>query len=75
MLQTQAVWQANMQVYCADKVGQQMNRKGTTVARCAFERLMKHLGLQGVSRGKWPVMLSAKRVGISLQAFILSIRA
>ena len=29
-----------------------MNRKGTTVARCTFERLMKQLGLQGVRRSK-----------------------
>ena len=30
----------------------QLNREGTTVARCTVERLMKHLGLQGVRRGK-----------------------
>ena len=48
----QAVWQANMQVYGADKVWHQMNREGTKVARCTVERLMKRLGLQGVRRGK-----------------------
>lgn len=48
----QTVWQANMQVYGADKVWHQMNREGTKVARCTVERLMKRLGLQGVRRGK-----------------------
>jgi putative transposase len=46
------VWQANMQVYGADKVWHQMNREGTAVARCTVERLMKRLGLHGVRRGK-----------------------
>ena len=46
------VWQANLQVYGADKVWQQMNREGTVVARCTVERLMRRLGLRGVIRGK-----------------------
>ncbi len=50
--QIQRVWQANMQVYGADKVWRQMNREGMQVARCTVERLMKRLGLQGVRRGK-----------------------
>ncbi len=50
--QVEQVWQANMQVYGADKVWKQMNREGTAVARCTVERLMKRLGLQGVRRGK-----------------------
>ena len=50
--QIERVWQANMQVYGADKVWHQMNREGSIVARCTVERLMKHLGLQGVRRGK-----------------------
>jgi transposase InsO family protein len=50
--QIKRVWQANMQVYGADKVWHQMNREGTIVARCTVERLMKQLGLQGVRRGK-----------------------
>lgn len=41
------VWHANMQVYGADKVWKQMDREGITVARCAVERLMRRLGLQG----------------------------
>ena len=48
----QRVWQANMQVYGADKVWRQMNREGLEVARCTVERLMRRLGLQGVRRGK-----------------------
>ena len=46
------VWQANMQVYGADKVWRQLNREGEHVARCTVERLMKCQGLQGVRRGK-----------------------
>ena len=48
----QRVWQANMRVYGADKVWKQMRRESITVARCTVERLMKHLGLRGVRRGK-----------------------
>ena len=46
------MWQANMQVYGADKVWVQMNREGITVARCTVERLMSRLGLRGIIRGK-----------------------
>lgn len=46
------VWQANIQVYGADKVWRQLNREGHHVARCTVERLMKRQGLQGIKRGK-----------------------
>ena len=46
------VWQANFQVYGADKVWRQLQREGIQVARCTVERLMRHLGLRGVMRGK-----------------------
>ncbi len=46
------VWQANKQVYGADKVWKQMNREGVGIARCTVERLMKRLGIEGVRRGK-----------------------
>jgi putative transposase len=46
--QIERVWQANLQVYGADKVWMQMNREGLPVARCTVERLMRHLGLRGV---------------------------
>ena len=45
-------WQANMQVYGADKVWRQLKREDHHVARCTVERLMKRQGLQGVRRGK-----------------------
>lgn len=41
-----------MQVYGAVKVWRQLAREGTAVARCTVERLMRHLGLHGVRRGK-----------------------
>ncbi|WP_265946783.1 IS3 family transposase [Dechloromonas sp. A34] len=46
------VWQANLQVYGADKVWRQLNREGIAVARCTVERLMRRQGLRGVMRGK-----------------------
>jgi putative transposase len=46
------VWETNRRVYGADKVWAQLNREGTPVARCTVERLMRHLGLRGVVRGK-----------------------
>jgi len=46
------VWEANLQVYGADKVWKQMNREDIVVARCTVERLMGRLGLQGARRGK-----------------------
>ncbi len=42
--QIERVWQANMQVYGADKVWRQMNREGIAVARCTVERLMRRPG-------------------------------
>ena len=52
MPQIQRVWQANMQVYGADKVWRQLAREGVVVARCTVERLMRSMGLRGVMRGK-----------------------
>jgi putative transposase len=46
------VWQANMQVYGADKVWKQLRREHHVVARCTVERLMRRLGLRGAMRGK-----------------------
>jgi putative transposase len=50
--QIQRVWQANLQVYGADKVWRQLKREIIQIARCTVERLMKRLGLEGVRRGK-----------------------
>jgi len=52
MPKIEAVWNANLRVYGADKVWKQMNREGDIVARCTVERLMRRLGLRGVKRGK-----------------------
>ena len=52
MPQIERVWQANMQVYGADKVRRQLAGEGVTVARCTVERLMRKLRLHGVMRGK-----------------------
>ena len=48
----QRVWQANFQVYGANKVWRQLQREGIQVARCTVERLMRRLGLRGAMRGK-----------------------
>jgi len=45
------VWNENFEVYGAKKVWRQMNREGFEVARCTVGRLMKRLGLEGVTRG------------------------
>jgi putative transposase len=50
--QIERVWNANMQVYGADKVWRQLSREGMTVARCTVERLMRRRGLRGAMRGK-----------------------
>ena len=44
----------NYGVYGARKVHAEMNRLGYPVARCTVERLMKILGLRGISRSKGP---------------------
>jgi len=46
------VHEANYGVYGARKVWITLNREGTEVARCTVERLMRELGLHGVTRGK-----------------------
>jgi transposase InsO family protein len=50
--QIERVWQANMQVYGAEKVWRQLRRDGIEAARCTVERLMRRAGLRGVMRGK-----------------------
>jgi len=48
----EAVFNANLQVYGADKVWHQLRREGVAVARCTVERLMRRHGWRGVRRGK-----------------------
>ncbi|OOG24257.1 transposase [Thioalkalivibrio denitrificans] len=50
--QIEGVWEANLEVYGADRVWKQLKREGVPVARCSVERLMRRLGLQGARRGK-----------------------
>ncbi|HZA92839.1 MAG TPA: IS3 family transposase [Gemmatimonadales bacterium] len=46
------VFAANFGVYGVRKVWRQMQREGIDVARCTVARLMRHMGLKGVVRGK-----------------------
>jgi putative transposase len=48
----QPVWDENFQVYGVRKIWRQLKREGLAVARCTVARLMQHLGLKGVTRGK-----------------------
>ena len=43
-IQRQRIWQANMQVYSADKAWRQLNREPDHVVRCTVERLMRRMG-------------------------------
>jgi transposase InsO family protein len=52
----QRVWDDNEQVYGPRKVWKQLRRDGHGVARCTVERLMRAMGLKGVTRGRaWVV--------------------
>jgi transposase InsO family protein len=48
----QRVWDDNDQVYGPRKVWKQLRREGHRVARCTVERVMRAMGLRGVSRGR-----------------------
>ena len=45
------IWKENFEVYGVPKVWRQMKREGFVIARCTVERLMRKLGLKGVTRG------------------------
>ena len=45
------IYEDNYSVYGADKLWAQLKRQGHQVARCTVERLMRTLGLRGVTRG------------------------
>lgn len=45
------IYEDNYSVYGADKLWAQLKRQGHRVARCTVERLMRTLGLRGVTRG------------------------
>ena len=46
------VHEANFGGYGARKVWRQLGREGVSVARCTVERLMRDMGLRGVTRGR-----------------------
>ena len=48
----QRIWDEHEQVYGPRKVWKQLRREGHRVARCTVERLMRAMGLRGVSRGR-----------------------
>jgi putative transposase len=46
------IYNANYQVYGARKIWEELHRQGHQVARCTVERLMRRIGIRGVSRGR-----------------------
>lgn len=46
------IYNENYQVYGARKIWEELHRQGHEVARCTVERLMRRIGLRGVSRGR-----------------------
>jgi putative transposase len=52
MVVIREVYDANYQVYGARKIWRELHRQGHRVARCTVERLMRRLGIAGVSRGR-----------------------
>jgi putative transposase len=58
----QRVWDEHEQVYGPRKVWKQLRREGMCVARCTVARLMRDLGLRGVSRGRaWKITTQSDR--------------
>ena len=51
-VEVRRIFEENFRVYGVRKVWRQLQREGFDVARCAVERLMREMGLQGVIRGK-----------------------
>jgi putative transposase len=50
-LEIKRVWDANFQVYGAEKLWRQLQREGIQVGRDRVARLMRELGIRGVVRG------------------------
>jgi transposase InsO family protein len=56
----QRVWDDNDQAYGPKKVWKELHRRGVRVARCTVVRLMRAMGLRGVSRGRaWTITTRA----------------
>ena len=59
----QRVYEENRRVYGARKVWIQLNREQICIAKCTTERLMREMGLRGVTRGRshkttWPDLMA-----------------
>ncbi|GCE85270.1 transposase [Komagataeibacter diospyri] len=52
MAHIRRIWHDNRNVYGARKVWHSLQREGRKVARCTVERLMRQMGLKGVTRGR-----------------------
>jgi putative transposase len=52
MILIRQIYDANYQVYGARKIWEELHRQGHRVARCTVERLMRRIGIAGVSRGR-----------------------
>jgi len=52
--QIERVWDKSRKLYGARKVWRQLHRESIKVARCSVERLMRRLGIAGVTRGRKP---------------------
>ena len=59
----QRIWDENDQAYGPRKVWRQLRREGHRVARCTVERLMRTMGLRGVSRGRAWVLTTRPDAG------------
>jgi transposase InsO family protein len=60
----QRVWDEHDQAYGPRKVWKQLQRDGHRVARCTVERVMRDLGLRGVTRGRaWVITTHADAAG------------
>ena len=65
----QRVWEESDRNYGARKVWKQLSRESISAARCTVERRMKHLGLQGVRRGRRCITtISTEAASISVSA-------
>jgi putative transposase len=51
-VEVRRVFAENFEVYGVRKVWRQLRREGFDIARCTVERLMRGIGLRGVTRGK-----------------------
>jgi hypothetical protein len=49
-VEIQRVWDENQQVYGVRKIWRQLARENIEAARCTVARLMKRLGIEGVSK-------------------------